>query len=240
MTSATIDVNLNSVAERAALRAFLDVLDAAAVAAPRPPAAVASSEAVRAPTPPLALSHPEEEASPAAEPPAAVAVPEPGPVVDVPSPPVTVAGAASPAADASSEPAAERLRRPPAPAGWLKPLPDRTFLDPRRPMTDGDRVRAWDLAGDGYRPSQIARHLSRDLKQVDNYIRNVRNGNSSVPRRPAESTALVKTSDRSLVVGVLPVSVDPEMAVPWKDDLAERQINGFVRRELYPAEGQAR
>lgn len=147
-------------------------------------------------------------------------------------PPETPAPAPIPKPMQAERVAAEPVRQTPPVAATAEPLPLKTDC-----MDDADKRRAWEMSEKGMRPPAIAKALRREYKQVANYLYNVRKGLSRVPPAPAEpSRELVAVAThRGAVVAEerRAPAVDPEIAAKREAELAQRQLDGFVRRELY-------
>lgn len=103
------------------------------------------------------------------------------------------------------------------------------YLDRNRDWTDDDKRRTWSLLKQGHRCGPIARHLGRNQKQVANWIGHVRRGTQKVPAGP--STALVPVAP----VERPPYAIDPVIQEERDADLADAQVESFVKRELYSA-----
>lgn len=156
-----------------------------------------------------------------------------------------------PSSVASSDPAEPPEEAAAVPVAEVPDDADRDdeALDPKRDMTDADKVRIWGLAEAGYNGAAIARKLSFDHQRIHNLLWRIRNGKHRVPvaadaepeseASETPSTALVVAAPPRAVVlradGERVPCVDPVVAERRAKDMAERQVEGFVRRELYGA-----
>lgn len=158
--------------------------------------------------------------------------PEPQPE-GVPDPEPSSATAEAP----EETPAVVELVEAPAAPEPEEPYDDPA--DPERFITDLEKVRIWNLAVEGHTGAAIARMLVLAPSRVHNLLWRIRNKKCPVPTDPeaGSSTALavVRPAAAALTVsGSRPPAVDPVIAEKRAVDLADRQVAGFVRRELYP------
>ena len=121
-----------------------------------------------------------------------------------------------------------------------RPAPtDLSALNPKRGWTLDDRRRASEMRDGGAYPSAIAEALGRDLKQVQNFLMNIRLGRSSVTAAPRGSNQLVPVKARP--ENLIPTvnghrAIDPAILDTWEQDRADKSVEGFVRTELYQGE----
>lgn len=157
--------------------------------------------------------------------------PEPQPE-GVPDPEPSSATAEAP----EEAPAVVELVETPAAPEPEEPYDDPA--DPERFITDLEKVRIWNLAEEGHTGAAIARMLVLAPSRVHNLLWRIRNKKCPVPTDPeaGSSTALavVRPAAALTVSGSRPPAVDPVIAEKRAVDLADRQVAGFVRRELYP------
>lgn len=164
----------------------------------------------------------------------------PAPVVPVEQPSVTAPAVGHSAMGPLKGEAPVTGAAPPdQPRGAARPLADLSALDPKRGWTLDDRRRALEMRGGGAYPSAIAEVLGRDLRQVQNFLNNVRLGRSSVMAGSPRTNQLVPVKARP--ENLIPTvnghrAIDPIIRDQWDRDREDAGIAGFVRRELYDAE----
>lgn len=136
--------------------------------------------------------------------------------------------------DLSGSEAVEQPEEPPADLAST-PLPGSRGEPIVGDLTDDDRARAWAMYEAGTKPAAIANALRRPHQKVQNYVYAVKYGKIAKPTKlEGASTALVVAPVRTLTIdGERATAVDPIIADRRAHDMAERQVEGFVRRELY-------
>lgn len=212
MNSVQLTLDLDTVAGRAAMRAYLDALDEAGGAVNWP----AKSPVVgKETTAGVAVAPPAAEMGEAA--PCAPVVWNPG--ADGPG-------------QADTPPSAPTIAEP-APSPVVEPSPD-----PKRPWTDADKAEAWERHRAGMPPPEVARRLRRDAKQVANYLMNVKTRRSRVPEPPKPAPAPAEKlpalrKPASVAVAVAErrhPATDPAIRSRWRAEMEQRERENAVAR----------
>lgn len=147
-----------------------------------------------------------------------------------PAPPVEEAPL--PGAHPDPDPAPPADVEPRAPVDQMDVMGGGEPLDPKRALTDPDRlyIIARHKAGDP--PSAIARLLGRDRQQVQNYITNVKMGRS--PVLSAQTTAVVRVREGALTVAERRPMQDPQVVEGWRQEREQRERETAVSRSYAP------